>query len=67
MTGTNNANGFYFMGVYRTNSNIEPVYKIESYKTIKSDGGDIPVENERHPCARHLDLIIIRMTGPGCR
>lgn len=46
MTGTNNATGFYFMGVYRTNSNIEPVYKIESYKTLKSDGGDIPIENE---------------------
>ncbi len=46
MTGTNNANGFYLMAIYRTNSNIEPVYKIENYTTIKSDGGDIPVENE---------------------
>lgn len=46
MTGTNNANGFYMMAVYRTNSNIEPVYKIESYETIKSDGADTPTNVE---------------------
>lgn len=40
MTGSNNANGFQATFVYRTNSNIEPVYKIESYETIKGDGGD---------------------------
>jgi phosphate-selective porin len=44
--GTSNANGFYVMAVYRTDSNIEPVYKIENYETIKSDGGDIPTEVE---------------------
>lgn len=46
MTGTNNADGFYAMAIYRTNFNLEPVYKIESYKTIKADGGDIPIENK---------------------
>jgi predicted porin len=46
MTGTNNADGFYAMAIYRTNFNLEPVYKIESYKTIKADGADIPIENK---------------------
>lgn len=44
--GTNNASGFYGMVVYKTDSNFEPVYKIESYETIKSDGGDVPIEVE---------------------
>ena len=34
------------MVVYKTDSNFEPVYKIESYETIKSDGGDVPIEVE---------------------
>lgn len=41
-TGTNNANGFYVMGVYRFPFNLEPVYKFESYNTSKEDGGDVP-------------------------
>ena len=45
-TGTNNSSGFYVMGVYRFPFNLEPVYKIENYKTKKSDGGDTPVINE---------------------
>jgi hypothetical protein len=44
--GTNNADGFYLMALYRTNSNFEPVYKIERYESVKSDGGDVPVQNE---------------------
>jgi phosphate-selective porin OprO/OprP len=45
-TGTNVADGWYVMLIYRTNSNFEPVYKLESYDTKKSDGGDIPTINE---------------------
>jgi phosphate-selective porin len=46
-TGTNNADGYYIMGVYRFPFNLEPVYKFESYTTKKDDGGDTPnpVEN----------------------
>lgn len=55
-TGTNNANGLYFMAVYRTNSNIEPVYKIESYETIKSDGADVPTENEESSLCQTFGL-----------
>jgi hypothetical protein len=51
LTGTNNANGFYLMAVYKTNSNFEPVYKIESFETNKSDGGEVPVTtNESDYC-----------------
>lgn len=46
MLGTNNADGFYLMALYRTNINLEPVYKIERYQTVKSDGGDAPVKKE---------------------
>lgn len=42
VVGTNNADGFYLMAIYRTNSNFEPVYKIERYETIKESGGDAP-------------------------
>ncbi|MCK5703584.1 MAG: hypothetical protein KAI29_20645, partial [Cyclobacteriaceae bacterium] len=55
-TGTNNANGFYVMAVYRTNSNFEPVYKIESYETIKSDGGDVPTNVEESSICQTFGL-----------
>ncbi len=55
-TGTNNANGFYVMAVYRTNSNFEPVYKIESYETIKSDGGDVPTNVEESSVCQTFGL-----------
>ena len=54
--GTNNANGFYVMAVYRTNSNFEPVYKIESYETIKSDGGDTPTNVEESSMCQTFGL-----------
>ncbi len=56
MTGTNNADGFYMMAVYKTNSNIEPVYKIESYETIKSSGGDAPVNIEESSMCQTFGL-----------
>jgi hypothetical protein len=56
MTGTNNANGFYVMAIYKTNSNFEPVYKIESYETRKSDGGDIPTLNEESSICQTFGL-----------
>lgn len=46
MTGTNNADGFSATVVYRTNSNLEPVYKIENYGTVKGDGTDNPINVE---------------------
>ena len=55
-TGTNNADGFYVMAVYRTNSNFEPVYKIESYETIKSDGGDVPINVEESSICQTFGL-----------
>ena len=56
MTGTNNADGYYFMALYRTNSNFEPVYKVESYKTVKSDGSDTPQENEESSMCQTFGL-----------
>ena len=43
--GTNNSDGFMLMAIFRTNSNFEPVYKIESFNTAKSEGDAIPVDD----------------------
>ena len=56
MTGTNNADGFYVMALYRTNSNFEPVYKIERYSTLKSDGSDIPVTSDESSMCQTFGL-----------
>jgi hypothetical protein len=41
-TGTKEANGGYLMAIYRFNNNLEPVYKIESYKTKTGEISDTP-------------------------
>lgn len=41
-TGTKEASGGFLMAVYRFGSNLEPVYKIESYKTIKGEISEVP-------------------------
>ena len=42
--GTNDADGFMLMALYKTNSNFEPVYKIESIQTVKTEGDALPVD-----------------------
>jgi len=41
-TGTQESNGGYLMAVYRFNNNLEPVYKIETYKTKTGEVTDTP-------------------------
>jgi hypothetical protein len=41
-TGTQEASGGYLMAVYRFNNNLEPVYKIETYKTLTGEVSDTP-------------------------
>lgn len=52
VTGTKNTDGFYAMAVYRFNSNLEPVYKIESYKASTIEGSDIatPAISDKSMC-----------------
>jgi len=42
--GTNTSDGFMVMAIYKTNSNFEPVYKIESFGTAKAQGDATPVD-----------------------
>ncbi len=49
-TGTNNADGYYIMGVYRFPFNLEPVYKFESYTTKRDEGSDTPVVKNTSYC-----------------
>jgi hypothetical protein len=55
-TGSNESDGWFIMGLYRFPFNLEPVYKIESYETKKSDGGDIPAVTENSSVCQTFGL-----------